>query len=306
MDPTCPLISVIVPHLNQPDALRACLASLDAQRGDGVNFEVIVVDNGSPTPPEMVCRAFDGVRLEVETVPGPGPARSRGADMARGEILAFIDSDCTADPGWISGIAAHFADADAADVIGGEVRIAPVDLDRLTVVEAFESVYGYRMKLFIERDNYTATCNMAVRRAVFADVGPFAGISIAEDVEWGQRATARGYRLAYAPQIRIRTPARESFADLARKWDRHIAHDFAVVPKGARGRGMWILRALVIAGSPLAEIPRIAGTGFLDGVRPRLLAFAGVVRLRLYRARKMLWLAFGGDAAALSARWNRT
>ena len=300
-----PAISVVVPHLDDPAGLRACLAALAAQRDAGVPFEVIVVDNGSKRSPAAVCAGFSEVRLAVEPTPGPGPARSRGAGLARGEILAFIDSDCVADAGWIAGIARHFARPGAADVVGGAVRIAPADPRRLTMVEAFESVYGYRMRLFVERDGYTATCNMAVRRAVFVDVGPFVGIAVAEDMEWGRRATARGYRLAYVPAIAVATRARGSFAELARKWDRHIAHDFAVIRPGARGRMAWVLRALIIAGSPLAEIPTVAATRLLAGPRARMLAFAGVVRIRLYRARKMLWLAFGGDAAALGARWRR-
>ena len=229
-----PRISVVVPHLNQPEALRACLAALAAQRAEGVGVETIVVDNGSTVPPAALCAGF-GVRLEAEATPGPGPARSRGAALATGDVLAFIDADCTAEPGWIAGIAAHFAGPDPADVIGGAVRIAPRDPDRLTVIEAFESVFSYRMRLFIARDRYTATCNMAVRRAVFEAVGPFVGIAVAEDVDWGQRASARGYRLAYVPEVRVATRARASFAELARKWDRHIAHDFAVVPPGAKG-----------------------------------------------------------------------
>ncbi|WP_424930033.1 glycosyltransferase [Amaricoccus tamworthensis] len=301
-----PVISVVIPHLNQPENLRACLASLEAQRGDGVPFEVIVVDNGSPEPPAAVCADFGGVRLEVETTPGPGPARSHGAGLARGGILAFIDSDCTADPGWFSAIAAYFRRKDAADALGGQVRIAPVNPEDLTMVEAFESVYGYRMKLFIERDNYAATCNMAVRREVFEKVGPFAGINVAEDMDWGQRATAMGYRIEYVPEIGIHTPARENFADLTRKWDRHIAHDFEVVPAGIVPRLKWLLRAAALAASPLAEIPTIARTGYLSGFGDRLLCLRGVVRIRWYRAWKMLQLAFGADGSRMSGGWHQT
>ncbi|HKF96462.1 MAG TPA: glycosyltransferase, partial [Gammaproteobacteria bacterium] len=45
------MISIIIPHLNQPDRLEACLSSLEAQNPNGVLFEIIVVDNGSETPP---------------------------------------------------------------------------------------------------------------------------------------------------------------------------------------------------------------------------------------------------------------
>ena len=262
-----PQISVVIPHLNQPDLLGRCLGALAGQQAapafEVPAFEVIVVDNGSSTPPAAVCAGF-GARLLAESTPGPGPARSRGAAAAQGEILAFIDADCRAEPDWLAAIARRFADPQV-EIIGGDVRIAPEDPRHLTATEAYESIYGYRMKLYIERDRYAATCNMAVRREIFERVGPFAGISVAEDMDWGRRATALGYRHRYAPEMRIATPARGSFGELARKWNRHIAHDFAMRPAGLAPRLAWVVRALALGASPLAEIGRIAGSDRLGG-----------------------------------------
>lgn len=304
MDPA-PRISVIVPHLNQPESLRRCLASLAAQAG-GVPFEVLVVDNGSARAPEAACSGLPGVRLLHEATPGPGPARNHGAAAARAEILAFLDADCTAAAGWLAAIAGHFADPAAAPIVGGDVRIALRDPDRPTMVEAYESVFGYRMRLYITRDSYTASCNMAVRRAVFAAVGAFPGIGVAEDRAWGQRAAALGFRPAYLSAMRIATPARATFAELARKWDRHIAHDFAALPAGPGARAGWCLRALAVAASPAADALRVARSDRLRGGRSRALALLGLGRIRLWRARRMLGLAAGGDPAALHARWNRS
>lgn len=304
MDPA-PRISIVIPHLNQPEVLARCLAALDRQRGE-VPFEVIVVDNGSAVPPEAVCAAVPGTVLLHEPAPGPGPARNRGAQAARGAVLAFIDADCCAAPGWLASIAAHFARPDAAPIVGGDVRIAPRDPARLTAIEAYESVFGYRMRLYIDRDNYTASCNMAVRREVFEEVGPFPGIAVAEDRAWGQRAVGRGYRLRYLPEMRVTTPARASFAELARKWDRHIAHDRAALAPGGMARLRWGLRAIALAGSPAVDALRIAGSDRLHGMRARAAALVGLTRIRLYRAWRMLALAAGGDAAAPGARWNRS
>ena len=64
-----PTVSVIVPHLNQPEALAACLASLDAQTLDGGRFEIFVVDNGSTDA--TACRVSFSVR------PSPPPRSKR-------------------------------------------------------------------------------------------------------------------------------------------------------------------------------------------------------------------------------------
>lgn len=301
MPPAPPRISVVIPHLNHPEALARCLAALAAQ--EAPPFEAIVVDNGSRVLPEAEVAAHPFARLETEATPGPGPARSRGAHLAKGEILAFIDADCVARPGWLSAIAGFLDAHPGIGVIGGDVRIACADPARPTAIEAYESVWGYRMRLYVARDGYTATCNMAVRAPVFAAVGDFGGIGIAEDMEWGRRATAMGVGMAYVPDMAIATPARDSFAELARKWDRHVGHDFAAV-RGAAGRLRWGLRALALAASPLAEIGRLLGSDRIAGPGARARAFGCLLRVRLYRARRMLGLLTGGPAD-LSQRWRQ-
>jgi glycosyltransferase involved in cell wall biosynthesis len=296
-----PGISVVIPHLNDAAALARCLDALARQR-EAAPFEVIVVDNGSARPPAEVCAAA-GARLMAEPTPGPGPARTRGAAAARGAVIAFIDADCRPDPDWIAAIDRAFADP-SVEIAGGDVRIAPRDPARLTMVEAYESLYGYRMKLYVERDGYAATCNMAVRREVFAAVGGFAGIGVAEDWDWGRRATALGYRHSYLPQMRVATPARASFAELARKWDRHIAHFYEAALARPGGRLRWLGRAVLVTASPPGELPRVLASDRLGGAGDRARAFAGMARLRLYRARQMLRLAAGADPAGLAGGWR--
>ena len=59
-------ISVIIPHLNQPDYLRRCLQSLEAQNFELSNVEIIVVDNGSHELPTEICASFKNVKLMSE------------------------------------------------------------------------------------------------------------------------------------------------------------------------------------------------------------------------------------------------
>lgn len=296
-------ISVIIPHLNQPQTLLRLLDALDRQ-SDAPPFEIIVVDNGSTLPLPEGLALRERVRLIYEAEPGPGHARSAGAAAAHGTVLAFIDADCRPAPGWLSAIAVAFSRPDAAPAIGGDVRIDVCDPDRLTAIEAYEAVWGYRQRLYVRRHHYAATCNFAVRADVFRRVGPFAGLSVAEDREWGRRASAMGVRHDYVPEARIYTPARLNYCELARKWDRHIAHDWAEVDGSAKSRLRWFARALALMASPLFEVARVAATDRLTGVRPRLLAFATMTRCRTYRAVQMLRLLRGVDPGQLLDRWR--
>jgi glycosyltransferase involved in cell wall biosynthesis len=295
-------ISVIIPHLNQPQALALCLESLAA--GTRVADEIIVVDNGSNSLPESICAAHPGVRLFAQTIPGPGPARNLGVAHARGQLLAFIDADCLADPAWLAVAATTMQDKDA-NILGGDVRIALADPMRLTPLEAYESIFAYRMDRYIAREGFTGTGNLVVRAEVMLAVGPFAGLSVAEDRDWGQRATAMGYKIRYVAGMRVFHPARTSFHDLTTKWDRQTAHDFGAARKRKGGRLRFAAKTFVMALSPCAEIPRILVSDRVSGVRTRFLAFTSLARIRLYRARIMCWLLVGGDPDRLSGAWNR-
>ena len=58
-----PLVSVVIPHLNQPDALGRCLASVAAQDWPAERTEIIVVDNGSRALPDLAAMGYPHVRL---------------------------------------------------------------------------------------------------------------------------------------------------------------------------------------------------------------------------------------------------
>ncbi len=266
--------------------------------------EIIVVDNGSREIPKEICSAHPSVQLLSETEPGPGPARNTGIAAAKGDILAFIDADCLADPNWLAAAEQTLANPQA-QILGGDVRIAYVNPDRLTMLEAYESIYAYRMDRYIAREGYTGTGNLVIWREVAEAVGPFAGIGVAEDKDWGQRATAQRYTIQYVPEMKVYHPARTDFASMRAKWDRHIAHEYIASKKSVIGRLRFILKALAMMLSPVAEVPRILTCDRVSGARSRAFALAGLTRIRFYRARVMLGLLMGRDAEELSGGWNR-
>ena len=287
-----PIISVIVPHLNQADHLERCLESLKRQSFNAGPVEIIVVDNGSKTLPMELCARF-GARLLEEATPGPGPARNRGVSSARADILAFIDADCLADPNWLATIDASLSRDRSGGLIGGDVRIALTDKDHPTMIECYESVFAFRQKEYITTKGFSGTGNLAMRRAIYDAVGPFKGIEIAEDREWGQRATRLGFVTEYVPAMIVYHPARKTFDELFVKWDRQMAHDVAERGGTPLGRARLLIRSLAVAASPILEARRILGSPRISGARQRWLAARALVRVRLYRARRMTALLFG-------------
>ena len=155
--------------------------------------------------------------------------------MRPGVFLAFIDADCRAHPRWLHSALQTLCSSPEKTILGGDVRIWRNDKDAYTAIEAYEGVFAYRFKLYIERHGFCGTGNLVVRRADFERIGPFAGIRVAEDIEWGQRALSAGFTFRYVPEMIVFHPARRSLHELYAKWDRHIQHFLNM----ARGKPGW-------------------------------------------------------------------
>ena len=300
-----PDVSIIIPHFNMPGALQRCLESVASQAFAGT-AEIIVVDNGSRTPPDDVRAAWPDVIFLAEPTPGPGPARNTGVAAARAPVLAFIDADCRAGAGWLAAAVAGVRAGGARGVVGGDVRIDFVDPARLTPLEAYEAVFAYRQRMYIEKQNFSGTGNLAMTRQVYDEVGGFAGIGVAEDRDWGQRATAAGYRIAYVDAMRAFHPARQDFASLKVKWQRHVSHDFAhlLARAGERGgRLRWqALRVAMLLSIPVDGL-RLLVSPRLSGLANRLRGIGILARIRWFRAVEMGRVA-RGEAQDAGTIWQ--
>jgi glycosyltransferase involved in cell wall biosynthesis len=301
MKPKKPLISVIIPHLNQPRELEACLDSLHSQTLERSAFEVIVVDNGSTSLPQSVIDRYPGTQLLQELAPGPGPARNRGAKAASADILAFTDSDCRAHPDWLNSALTTLEGAPQQTILGGDVRIWREPDAAMTALEAYESVFAYRFKLYIEQHGFCGTGNLVVCKSDFDNIGPFRGIDVAEDIEWGQRARAAGYTFRYVSGMIVFHPARQSLRELLIKWDRHIQHAVNAGSKNRARQARWVLRALAVMLSPAVDWSKVVASDRIQGVLPRVKAILVLTAVRWYRAFKMIHLLM----ASKQVSWNR-
>jgi len=90
-------LSVIIPHYNlQPEMLARAIDSVISQwDGNACAWEIIVVDDGSDTPPEAVINSFhcDRLHLYCRSHARQGAARNFGLSKARGRYILFLDAD---------------------------------------------------------------------------------------------------------------------------------------------------------------------------------------------------------------------
>ncbi len=284
-----PFVSVIIPHYQDLDGLRLCLAAIDAQTYPREKFEIVLADNNSPVGEAAVAEVLCGRgRLIVVAEKGAGPARNGAVATSKGEILAFIDSDCVAEPAWLmEGIAA----LDRFDLVGGHVRVLVSDPIQMTSVEAFERVFAFDFKTYIEKKGFTGAGNMFCQRELFDRVGPF-GIALSEDVDWSRRAVSTGARLGYAPDAVVGHPARVTWDQLTTKWRRLNLETYGLMAGSQFKRTRWLARNALMPISAIAHMPKVLASRQLNTLQQRLLAIGVLFRLRVWR----LW-----DALSLLA-----
>jgi glycosyltransferase involved in cell wall biosynthesis len=216
-----PDVSVIVPAHRDSPALRRCLAALAVQECPADRFEVVVVLNGArPPAPEQ----FDGpgelrVRAVHEPTPGSYSARNRGLLVARGDTLAFTDSDCVPDVDWVTRGMRALTRGDA-DIVAGKVRVTFASDDPRDPVSLFERCFAFRQDAYV-RWGFGATANLITSRRVVEAAGPFESRLLSGgDIEWCFRARRLGFRLEYASDVVVTHPARTTYRDLFAKAQR--------------------------------------------------------------------------------------
>lgn len=323
---TPPTASVVICVYNRPDQVVRCLASLLALTFQG--FEIVVVDDGStdstPRQLEAYRRAHPEAALTVVRNPvnlGVSGARNAGIAAARGEFVAFTDSDCTVEPGWLGALLAGFADPEVA-AVGGAVEDAP---PRTWAERAY--VGSCRIGQGSLQGRALVGNNMAFRRAIVARHGFDPALSYyCDDDDLARRLAAMGHRTAFAPGAVVHHHHRMTLGQLlrqarrqgqgsARYWYKHgmvlgrdllpLAAALATSPLALLGLP-WALipisfLALQVAALAFAEVA-FKGKSWTEA----LFVLPVVTAHSLIKAASVAWtflrLALGGEAAIRESR----
>ena len=197
MTETTPLpgVSVVIPAWNAGDDLDRCLEAV--LKSDYPLVECIVVDDASTEPSTAEIARRHGVTLvRMEQQGGPGRARNRGAELARGDVLMFTDADVVLHPDAI-GKAARALQADPeVGAVFGSYDDRPTHPSFLSRYRNLYHHWNHQVGSE-EASTFWTGCG-AVRRDAFLELGGFSAEfdrpSI-EDIELGYRLRAAGHRI---------------------------------------------------------------------------------------------------------------
>lgn len=215
-----PRVTIIIAAHGRHTSTRACVASLLELDYPGPSPEIVVVDDASEPPlaPALAGLPIHIIRLERNV--GQSAARNRAGAEAHGELLAFIDNDCIADPSWLQTLV-PFLDDPGIAIVGGRVNAPPPS----GVVTAFEAVRSPLDMGAIaghvgpaEVVAYLPTCNFVIRRDAFLAAGGFApDMRLGEDVDLTWRVLRTGVRAWYEPSARVTHHHRDRLGPLLRR-----------------------------------------------------------------------------------------
>ncbi|MBA9005362.1 mycofactocin biosynthesis glycosyltransferase MftF [Thermomonospora cellulosilytica] len=199
-------VTVVIPVLDRPALLDRCLSAL------GDRHPVLVVDDGSADGAAIaeVARRHGAKLVRRPVNGGPAAARNTGLEHTAGELVAFIDSDCLPEPGWVDRLAGHFADPLVAAVAPRIVALAP-DTGPGRYARANGGLdLGDRPARVAPgaRVSYVPTAALMARRSALLDVARGGeafdpAMPVGEDVDLVWRLHENGWRIRYDPAVRI-------------------------------------------------------------------------------------------------------
>jgi glycosyltransferase involved in cell wall biosynthesis len=222
-------VSVIIPVYNDAKRLKICLAALENQTYPKDLYEVIVVDNASDEAPDIkgVVAEFGCAIATYESIPGSYAARNQGISLAKGEVIAFTDSDCIPTPNWIENGVKNLLQFPNCGLVAGKMEIFCKNPEKPTPVELYESITAFPQQQLLETKKGAATGNLFTFKNVIDRVGVFnANLKSNGDLEWGQRVYSAGYQQVYADDTCVAHPARSSFKELYKRTVRLVGGSY--------------------------------------------------------------------------------
>jgi len=196
-----PVVSVVVPALDEARYISRTLSSLSAQE-TAVPFEVIVVDGGSTDGTRDVAREY-GVEVVDQSGTGIGQGRHEGSQKASGEWLAFVDADTRVLDSHVDGMLGFVREHDLA---AASSRCRVIDATRGKAKQVVVNrVFPQLPRPILPGFNFFVDAQIYEQTGGFPDVPN-------EDTAYS-RQLATEHRTAYHPDVLVETSGRRFGSD---------------------------------------------------------------------------------------------
>ncbi len=208
-------ISVIIPVHNGGETFRQCLAALNQTLYD--QWECLVVDDNSTDGSAVVAQQY-GARVigGWQKRLGPAQARNVGAQMARGDVLFFLDADVMVQPGTVGHVAATMQAESQIAACYGSYDDEPAATNFLSRYRTMQHFY-FHQHSNVEAATFRSSVG-AIRRDIFLALGGFNAPAFPrpgiEDIELGYRLHAAGYEIRLEKLLLVKHLKRWSWRDM--------------------------------------------------------------------------------------------
>jgi O-antigen biosynthesis protein len=199
--PRYPRVSVVVCAYDAERTIDACLASLELLNYP--DYEVIVVNDGSHDRTLAIAESYPYCRIISQPNRGLSVARNVGAEAATGEIVAYTDSDCVADPDWLTYLVGKMETGGLA-ACGGP-NFPPPEGSLVPAAVAVAPGGPTHVLLSDEVAEHIAGCNMAFRRDTLLSLGGFDPVyrAAGDDVDICWRFQDSGHVIGFSPAAMV-------------------------------------------------------------------------------------------------------
>ncbi|MFH1644888.1 MAG: glycosyltransferase family 2 protein, partial [Candidatus Omnitrophota bacterium] len=207
-------VSVIIPSYNSVNTIDKVFKGLLAQKEIELVEEIIVVDSSDDglTKQRLNQLAFDKVRIvNIGTKVIPAESRNKGAELANGDFLIFLDADASPDKDWFKNFFRAYSLGVKAG--GGGISLAYSQRNNLLAKTQYYLQFNeYIPKGSIRVKQFVPSCNMFCEKGLFMEIGGFPKIRASEDVLFGLNLSKRS-KMFFVPNARVHHIFRQSFKE---------------------------------------------------------------------------------------------
>lgn len=194
-------ISVIIPSYNNLNTIHQCLDSVFNQKTSAI-YEVIVVDSSDKVDYSELPQKYPKLNLiKLDQRTYPGTARNIGVKSAKGNLIAFTDSDCVVTPDWIESMVDVHKNRGKVLIGGAVVNGTPKNL--IGIAE-----YILEFSDFLPQKNERLvrtlpTCNFSIEKKLLLQIGELKDVIKGSDALFSNQVFEKGIDIYFVPSIQI-------------------------------------------------------------------------------------------------------